>query len=29
MNLQSNDELRLVRRALRDKLAEITPLKVA
>ena len=29
MNLQSNYELRLERRALRDKVAEITPLKVA
>lgn len=29
MNLQSNYELRLERRALRDKIAEITPLKVA
>lgn len=29
MNLQSNYELRLERRALRDKLTEITPLHVA
>lgn len=29
MNLQSNYELRLERRALRDKVAAITPLKVA
>lgn len=29
MNLQSNYELRIVRRELRDKVAEITPLKVA
>lgn len=29
MNLQSNYELRLERRALRDKIAAITPLKVA
>lgn len=29
MNLQSSYELRLERRALRDKVAEITPLKVA
>lgn len=29
MNLQSNYELRLERRALRGKIAEITPLKVA
>ncbi|MFT4050963.1 MAG: HigA family addiction module antitoxin [Microbacterium sp.] len=29
MNLQSNYELRVERRALRDKLAKITPLKVA
>lgn len=29
MNLQSNYELRLARRALRDKVAAITPLKVA
>lgn len=29
MNLQSNYELRLERRALRDTLAAITPLKVA
>ncbi len=29
MNLQSNSELRLQRRALRDKVAAITPLKVA
>jgi addiction module HigA family antidote len=29
MNLQSNYELRLKRRALRDKVAAITPLKVA
>jgi addiction module HigA family antidote len=29
MNLQSNYELRLERRALRDKVAEITPLQVA
>ncbi|MGI8417973.1 MAG: HigA family addiction module antitoxin [Nakamurella sp.] len=29
MNLQSNYELRLERRALRDKLASITPLQVA
>jgi addiction module HigA family antidote len=29
MNLQSNYELRLERRALRDTVAEITPLKVA
>ena len=29
MNLQSNYELRLQRRALRDKLTEITPLEIA
>lgn len=29
MNLQSNYELRLERRALREKIADITPLKVA
>jgi antitoxin HigA-1 len=29
MNLQSNYELRLERRVLRDKVAQITPLKVA
>lgn len=29
MNLQSNYELRLERRALRDKVAAITPLQVA
>jgi len=29
MNLQSNYELRLERRALRDKVAQITPLKIA
>lgn len=29
MNLQSNDELRLERRALRDVVAAITPLEVA
>ncbi|GAB3803572.1 HigA family addiction module antitoxin [Humibacter antri] len=29
MNLQSNYELRMERRALQDKVAEITPLKVA
>lgn len=29
MNLQSNYELRLERRTLRDKVAAITPLKVA
>lgn len=29
MNLQTNYELRLERRALRDRVAEITPLKVA
>lgn len=29
MNLQSNYELRLERRVLRDKIAEITPLKAA
>jgi addiction module HigA family antidote len=29
MNLQSNYELRRERRALRDKISEITPLKIA